>query len=235
LLAEVRKAIGPLGNPIIHRIHALPRPREIPHASDYARRVKAHWRLRQEGYTMILSSRARNLLELAEKVEANGIPGAIVDTGVWNGGSTMLMSMAAPSRQVWAFDSFEGLPEPVEADGARSKLHVGDCLGSEDMLRNGFEDLGHVDRLHVVKGWFEDTFPTVAEEIGPVALLHVDSDWYEPVKLTLETFYPQISDGGFVAVDDYRFWPGTRKAVDEFRGGQGISTPLERSHFWTKR
>jgi O-methyltransferase len=234
MLAEARKAIAPIGRPIVHRIHALPRPREFAHAGDYVRRTRAHWRLRREGYTMLLSSRARNLLELAERVEAAGIPGALVDCGVWNGGSTMMLSSAAPSRQVWAFDSFEGVPEPAEVDGARSQLHAGDWQGSEEKLRGGFERMGHDDRLRIVKGWFEDTFPQVVDEVGPVALLHVDSDWYEPVKLTLETFYPLISKGGFVAIDDYRFWPGTKKAVDEFRATHNIDTPLERSHFWGK-
>jgi O-methyltransferase len=234
MLAEARKAVAPIGRPIIHRLHTLPRPHELANLAGYRRRARAHWRLRQDGYTMLLSSVARNLQELAETAEANEVPGALVDCGVWNGGSTMLLSSAAPSRQVWAFDSFEGLPEPVEADGARSQLHVGDCLGSEEMLRSGFERMGHQDRLHVVKGWFEDTFSKTLDEVGQVAVLHVDSDWYEPVKLTLESFYPQISPGGFVAIDDYRVWPGTKKAVDEFRETNHIDAPLERSHFWRK-
>src|SRR3954447_14721993 len=106
MLAEARNAVAPIGRPIIHRMHALPRPHELAHLGDYKRRARAHWQLRQEGYTMLLSSVARNLQEQAERVEGNEVPGALVDCGVWNGGSTMLLSSAAPTREIWAFDSF---------------------------------------------------------------------------------------------------------------------------------
>lgn len=70
------------------------------------------------------------------------------------------------------------------------------------------------ERVHIVKGWFQDTFATV--EIPNIALLHIDADWYQSVKLALERFYAHVSPGGFIVFDDYGFWEGCRKAVDEF-------------------
>ncbi len=51
------------------------------------------------------------------------------------------MARGAPARPVWAFDSFAGLPEPSEVDGAESAAFAGDCVGSVDKVREGFYPL----------------------------------------------------------------------------------------------
>jgi O-methyltransferase len=187
---------------------------------------------------MTSSRRGRALHRLAATAEADGVPGALVDCGVWNGGSTVLMSAGAPGREVWAFDSFQGLREPGELDGPASLGHVGDCLGSEERLREAFRLYADPARLNVRKGWFEDTLPAAAKEIDSVAVLHCDGDWYDSVLLTLETFYPQVSPGGFVVIDDYGHWVGARDATDEFRRRRGITAPMRRAdytgHYWRK-
>jgi len=215
-----------------------PRRVELDRPARYAEGMRLQRRLRLEGYTMTSSRRGRTLHRLAATAHAEGVPGALVDCGVWNGGSTVLLSRGAPEREAWAFDSFEGLPEPGALDGAASFEHVGDCLGSEERLQEAFRRYGDPARLTVRKGWFEDTLPRAVEEIDAVAVLHCDGDWYEPVLLTLETFYPKVSSGGFVVIDDYGHWIGARKATDEFRRGLGIDAPLERvdytGRYWRK-
>jgi len=183
---------------------------------------------------MIGARRARTLLRLASDVERREISGAIVDCGVWNGGSTILMSVGAPSRPIWAFDSFEGMPEASEFDPELAHELTGEARGSEDKLREGIERFAGPSRLRIAKGWFDETFPRFAEEIGTIALLHVDADWYESVKLALETFYPKLAPGGYCAVDDYNFWPGTRRAVDEYRARSQVTAPIVSRHYWQK-
>jgi O-methyltransferase len=215
-------------------VEQLPRPSEVRHPVIYWRGASLARRMRREGYSMIGARRARTLLRLASEVERRGVPGAIVDCGVWNGGSTILMSVAAPSRPIWAFDSFEGMPEAGEFDPELAHELTGEARGSEAKLRQGMEQFSSAKDLRVAKGWFDDTFPRFAQEIGPIALLHVDADWYESVKLALETFYPRLAPGGYCAVDDYNFWPGTRRAVDEFRAGSQITEPIIARHYWRK-
>ena len=74
--------------------------------------------------------------------------------------------------------------------------------------------------------------------IGRVAVLHCDGDWYESVRLTLSTFYPQVSPGGYVVSDDYGAWSGARQATDEYRREAGVSAPLSpvdhTGRFWRK-
>jgi predicted O-methyltransferase YrrM len=191
-----------------------------------------------EEYSMLSPERAFALLRLAREVEASGIPGALVDCGVWNGGSTVLLSRGAPSRSVWAFDSFQGLPEPGPHDGAGSAGFGGAFCGSETRVREAFARFGSPERLHVVGGWFEDTLAPAAAELGPIAVLHVDCDWYAPVKLVLETLYPLVSPGGYVVIDDYGFWPGAALATEEFRREHAIGEPLieidSSGRFWRR-
>jgi O-methyltransferase len=205
----------------------LPRRRDLRQPSEYLEGARLHHRLLREGYTMTSSRRGRALHRLARQLDADGVEGAFVDCGVWNGGSTILLSNASPGREVWAFDSFEGLPEAdPEVDGEESRDWTGECLGAEDKLREGFSRYASPERLHVVKGWFQDTFPTARDEVGPVALLHVDGDWYESVLLTLRTFYDRIPSGGYIVLDDYGHWIGAERATDEFRREVGDSTPM---------
>jgi O-methyltransferase len=208
-------------------LHDLPPSTEelsdLPRALQGAR---LWYRLRQGGYTMLGLRRGRYLFRLAADTERRGLPGDLVDCGVWNGGSSVLLSRGAPSRRLWAFDSFEGLPEPTAEDGGDSAGYAGECNGAEAKVHEAFAIFANPGRLTTVKGWFEDTFPARAAEVGQIAVLHADGDWYDSVLLTLRTFYKKVVPGGYVIVDDYDFWKGAAKATDEFRREAGITDRL---------
>lgn len=213
----------------------MPQPHELARPVRYVRNTKFVRRLTDEEYTMLGAYRARNLLELARTVNESGINGAIVDCGVWNGGSTILLGLGAPRHEIWAFDSFAGLPSPGERDPDAHEDWTGELVGSDDKLREGFAKYaGNLDRLHVVKGWFEDTLASAAQEIDQIAILAIDADWYESVRLALDVFYDKVVSGGFVAIDDLRMWQGAREATAEFRERRGIASPIRSSHYWRK-
>jgi O-methyltransferase len=137
-----------------------------------------------------------------------------------------MMSSGAPSREVWAFDSFEGLPEAGPRDPDHAHDLVGELVASERTVHEAFLRFASPERLHVVKGWFAETFPEAARTIEQVAILHADGDWYESVRLTLETFEPKVSPGGFVVIDDYGWWEGAKEATHEY----GASRRIDASH-----
>lgn len=216
----------------------LPDRDELHDLRGYLRRRRLYRELYEGGWTMLGPRRGRLLNRLAEKVDRAGVPGALVDCGAWNGGSTILLSAGAPERDVWAFDSFAGLPEPRELDGRESELLGGELVASEEKLRAGFERFAQPARLHVRGGWFKETLAGAAGDIGPVAVLHCDGDWYDSVLLALEVMYPLVSAGGFVVVDDYGTFPGARQATDEYRLRIDETAPLRRidntGRYWHK-
>ena len=207
---------------------AMPSRREARRPGDYVQAMNLWRKLRSDGFTMLGAARGRTLFTLARQLERDGIAGDIVDCGVWNGGSTALLSAGASSgRRIWAFDSFEGLPEAsIEVDSVESAGWEGSCQGTEENVRLAIQLSGANPDLRVVKGWFQDTFPTVQDEIQQVGLIHADGDWYDSVQLTLRTFYPKLAVGGYVVVDDYHFWAGAKTAADEFRTQNGITASL---------
>ena len=170
-------------------------------------------------YTLVGADRIRNLYRLANRVEKDAIPGDVVECGVCNGGTAAILGYFATrsvlGRDLWLFDSFEGMPETTPEDGEQALAHVGKEVGDISKVKEVLGLVGaDMGRTHLIKGWFQDTFPAVA--ISQIALLNIDADWYTSVKLCLETFYDRVSLGGYVSFDDYGHWPGCRQAVDEF-------------------
>lgn len=172
-------------------------------------------------HTMVDIPRLRFLYRLTKKVDSLKLPGDIVECGVWNGGSVAVMAYATRSfsmeRNIWLFDSFEGLPKPGEWDGkeAFKQFYEGWNKGSISKVNQIFKKLKIPKRkIHIVKGWFQETFPSI--NIPRIAILHIDADWYESVKLCLVKYYDSVVSGGYIVIDDYGCWEGAQAATDEF-------------------
>jgi len=160
------------------------------------------------------------LFELVERVGRLGVPGDIVECGVYRGGSaavlgSKMIELPGAQRKLWLFDSFAGMPPASEHDGEFSHTLEGEMVGDERAVREGLTRVGVPSgRYEIVRGLYESTFPRV--EAPPTALLHVDCDFYEPVKRTLEKFGPALSPGAFVVMNDYGIYRGAKAAADEF-------------------
>lgn len=181
------------------------------------------------GYTAVFVPRLVSLYKLSEDVNRLSLPGDFVECGVYHGGSAAIMASfcekTEPKRNIWLFDSFEGLPKPTEVDGHEAPAYEGWCHGDLVKVKQIFRRLSIPESyVHIVKGWFQDTFPTV--EIPKIAILHIDADWYESVKLCLEKFYDCVQPGGYIVLDDYGCWLGCKIATDEFIEARALDVKL---------
>jgi hypothetical protein len=180
---------------------------------------------RTSGYTTSTWDRVAALHGAAEHVTRNKIPGAVVETGVWRGGSMMVAALAllgarASERELYLFDTFQGMPSPGEKDGRRAAAmwHRTWMSAGEEGVRRAMESTGYpAERIHLVKGLVEETVPARAPE--ELALLRIDTDFYSPVRHALEHLYPRLQSGGILIIDDYGAWEGARRAVDEYFDG----------------
>jgi O-methyltransferase len=192
------------------------RLRELWHRARYAG-LPPHLRLIRQ-YSLLSTFHLLYLEELCRRVGEEGIPGDLVECGVYRGGSAGILgreAMRSPTRRLWLFDAFAGMPAPSEHDDAGAHAIARGFVGSEDDTRYVLDRLGiPPDRYTLVVGWLEDTLPGLDKP--DVALLHVDTDFYKPVKLALEQFYPHVSPGGYVVLNDYGAFEGARRATDEF-------------------
>ena len=170
------------------------------------------------GHTLVSRAKLNTLCTIAATIERDRVEGTIVECGVFKGGAAALIAHETGGRRdAFLFDSFEGLPPPGPEDGrmAHEQFHDGWCASTIEDVRTIFRRLGVLnEHVHLVKGWFHETFP--ATNVPPPALVHIDADWYESVQLALDTFYDRLVPGGFVVFDDYGRWEGCTRAVDEF-------------------
>jgi hypothetical protein len=186
--------------------------------------------------TMVGRARLDNVLDCTARALADGVPGDLVETGVWRGGTAILLrgilaALDDPHRRVWACDSFEGLPVadaekyPIDVP---LRLHEHTALAvSLEQVQANFARYGLLDdRVRFVQGWFRDTLPGVAQEIGCIAVLRLDGDLYESTIDALTNLEPLVSPGGFVLVDDYNGIDACKQAVTDYRQAHGITAPI---------
>jgi O-methyltransferase len=183
-------------------------------------------------YTMTTPPRIYALVRAVEYVVHRGIPGAFVECGVWRGGSMMAVALTlqrlnATDRDLYLFDTFAGMTAPTDADVKPSGERAADLLEAEDAdsdvwaiaslddVRETLLGTGYpAERIHFVEGPVEETLPDRAP--AEIALLRLDTDWYASTKHELVHLYPRLRAGGVLILDDYGYWQGARRAVDEY-------------------
>ncbi|HVI07959.1 MAG TPA: TylF/MycF/NovP-related O-methyltransferase [Candidatus Binatia bacterium] len=183
-------------------------------------------------HTMCSNARLRGLHRAIRYVVSREIPGDVVECGCARGGSAALMGLTLQRlharRKLWLFDTFEGLPAPTahDPDFEVADLFTGTCIGTLEEVRDMFRRLGIANNVEFVKGLFQQTLP--AAPIARIAVLHIDGDWYDSVKACLDTLYDKVVPGGVIQLDDFGYWQGARKAVEEFFLERSIQAPLKR-------
>lgn len=181
-----------------------------------------------EGYeallkTWLAGNRHRNCGDLGRfyalclnlnQVLQDGVPGDMVELGVYKGNSAGILAAFARrhGRRVYLFDTFQGF-DKRDLRGVDSQ-HL---VQFRDTSLAGVQALVGMDSVTYAQGFFPESAAkiTMPERI---AIAHIDCDLYEPMKAGLEWFYPRLSSGGIMLLHDYSsgHWPGATRAVDEF-------------------
>lgn len=192
-------------------------------------------------YTMTSMERLYSLYNSVHYVIDNQIEGDLVECGVWRGGSSMMMALTLlkkgiSNRQIFLYDTFEGMSEPTSEDStfqgeaAEELLMKQDkdaedsiwCYSSIEEVKTNLEKTNYPEaQLKFVKGKVEDTL--LSSKPAKIALLRLDTDWYVSTKSELEILYPLLSSKGILIIDDFGHWEGARKAVMEYFKG---SSPM---------
>jgi O-methyltransferase len=148
------------------------------------------------------------------------IEGSIVECGVWRGGMIAgIARILGCDRTYYLFDSFEGLPKAKEIDGEKAVCwqagnDVRNCRTEETFAQEVMRQAGAV-RVHVLKGWFDQTLKTFPLD-ERIAVLRLDADWYSSTAECLNNLYSRVAPGGLIIVDDYFVWDGCARAIHDF-------------------
>ena len=193
-----------------------------------------------QGETMIGFRRLDNLEMCIRNVVDDGVPGDLIECGVWRGGATIFMRAALDAfgnadKLVWVADSFQGLPKP---DTANYPADKGDLSSWFDELaipleevKSNFARYGLLDdRVRFLEGWFKDTLPTAPVE--QLSVLRIDGDLYQSTIEALRNLYPKVAPGGYVIIDDFGAIEACAQAVQDYRSENGVSEDLRKID-WT--
>jgi hypothetical protein len=206
----------------------------------FVKRFSEHY-IEGSAHTMTPLVRLDNVEHCVVDVLERGVPGDLLEAGVWRGGVTILMrgilkAYGVTDRRVWVADSFRGLPAPDrERFPLEAQAHAGPVMTevyrhfavSLDDVKRNFARYDLLDeQVRFLPGWFREVLP--GAPIDSLAVLRLDGDYYESTMDALLNLYPKVSAGGYVIVDDYgeNLWTHCRRAVDEFRERLGIRTEL---------
>jgi O-methyltransferase len=197
-------------------------------------------------YTMTSPERMFALRQATQYVVEASIPGAIVECGVWRGGSMLLVArtlveLDATDRDLYLFDTFTTMTRPGEEDvdvagnraidlyDAAVASPVFSYLPLEDVKRLMRETGYPSERLHFVQGMVEETIPESAP--NEIALCRLDTDLYASTKHEMEHLFWRIAEGGVLLIDDYGHFLGAKRAVDEYLTAIGGGVLLDRIDF----
>lgn len=141
---------------------------------------------------------------------------AIAEVGVFRGGTARVISDMAEGRAVLLFDTFEGLPEPI--NGVDSK-----AFGMGDYTERNIAKVAKYvgDRPFIIPGVFpasaNEAFGMLMEGINTqFSFVHLDVDLYKGTKDALDFFATRMVKGGIILVHDYTCSEGVSMAVREF-------------------
>jgi hypothetical protein len=153
--------------------------------------------------------------------------GDVCEFGVAQGATSALIAneLKNTKKNLWLFDSFEGLPKPTEKDNLINDIfnlgsmeaYRGTMACPMDMVKSRLSDINFPrNRTKIIKGFIEKTIfdPTLPKK---VCFAYIDFDFYEPILIALNYLDFVLQPGGYVIVDDYNFFSeGVKIAVDEF-------------------
>lgn len=184
------------------------------------------------------------LIKAVQYVNQADVPGALVECGVYRGGSSMAMALQCvddgrTDRDLYLYDTFDGCPAPTAADGAifdgQSAQELWDAQLADTSrrwfeevefdARTNLESTGYpMARVQMVRGLVEETIPAVAPD--QIALLRLDTDWYSSTRHEMAHLYPRLAPGGVIVVDDYGWFESARRAFEEYFVESGDQRPL---------
>jgi len=165
-----------------------------------------------------------SVYQMVNHVINKGISGDFSECGCWKGHSTYMISKLLQdngfSQTFHIFDSFEGgLSDKSEEDkNLREKLTEAQIKKEKMLFSNTEEDvkklLSDFKFVKLYPGWIPERFHEVSNRT--FSFVFIDVDLYQPTLESLNFFYPRLSKGGVIVIDDYGYsqFPGAAIAVD---------------------
>ncbi len=147
------------------------------------------------------------LASLAVALYLSPPDGCFVEAGVFEGGTTVFMGLMQQylgvERPIYALDTFEGMPHPVEKDYGGGFVYTSDFFreSSEKRVRRYYKSHG-LDAIRIRRGLVQETLPKVFGECPNLSLMLLDTDQYSGTKAGIDQGFAHLQKNGMIVVDD---------------------------------
>tara|TARA_Y100000590_G_scaffold6631_1_gene8613 strand:+ start:15703 stop:16476 length:774 start_codon:yes stop_codon:yes gene_type:complete len=185
-------------------------------------------------YSMSTPANHWAIIQSIKHISKHNIEGDFAECGVWKGGNLILFKIICDkfnlTPRIYAFDTFEGMPEPGEKDFDLKDINAKQiydkyknkdikwCYSTLEEVKSNIISFNkkYIEAFNFIKGKVEDTLIDERNLPNKISLLRLDTDFYESTKKELEVLFPRLVSGGVLIIDDYGHWKGAKKAVDEY-------------------
>ncbi len=171
--------------------------------------------------TLVDIYRCYELWQLVRKIHSLDPNAAVLEVGVWRGGTAAVMArqlnLLKSKANLYLADTFEGVAKASAKDSFYSGGEHSDT--SQFIVEDALKKKSRYQYYKILKGVFpEDTADKIliTEQFG---ICHIDVDVYDSAKDILEWVWDKMIPGGVVVFDDYGFHTctGVTKLVEEYR------------------
>jgi len=145
---------------------------------------------------------------LLAEMDAKGVKGDIVEFGIYRGYTLEKLIEKAEElkmdRNIYGFDSFEGLSEPSTKHDFENWYKGQFSAGYDEVA--ALLKLKDRPRLKLIKGWVNESLVSPeAKAIKKVAYARIDVDIYEPSRDCLDFLSTRLADGAILVFDDWTY------------------------------
>jgi hypothetical protein len=143
---------------------------------------------------------------LVSDLAARNVPGHFAEFGVFQGAWINLLHEMTErigfKRQIWGFDSFQGLsaPDPrFDSDFWREGMYSASLADVSERVR-----ARERRRIELVEGFFSESLRGAkAQSLKQICYARIDCDLYEPAAQCLNYLANRLSDGAILVFDDW--------------------------------
>lgn len=169
-----------------------------------------------------------------QAVRFKDTPGVYCELGCAAGAQVIALAFGAPNKTIYAFDSWEGIPNPSNRDNQYPGIRIiseaeqralpnpgeqvlessgATVVSLESFKEHCFNSGVGTRNIKPIQGWFEETVPNFNRE--SIALLRLDGDLFHSTWVCLQHLFPKLSKGSVCIIDDWTL-PGCRAACEEY-------------------
>jgi O-methyltransferase len=210
LLRVVAKLLGmvvlPLSVPIVLAEYFEPETGK-DYSVGFWTKLKVAFRMARNHKKIVTGSHYLEHLLMATQILKipRSVEGCVVECGTFKGGSATNLSLICDlcDRDLEIFDSFQGLPEPSDADRQHiivglKEVHTyakGAWRGTLDEVKGNIGRFGEIDVCNFNVGYFDETLPRFNRKC---VLAFLDVDLTGSLKTCIECLWPLLCDGSYL-------------------------------------